>query len=119
MTFDNPSNVLYTGQVFQIVETPVFSDWLGKLRDRRGAANITNRLLRASDGHLGDVESVGDGVFEMRIHVGPGYRVYYYRRGAEVILLLCGGDKDSQRRDISRAKDIKDGIEQSHGDSPL
>ena len=73
---DNPPNVLYIGQAFRITETPVFSDWLGNLRDRRGAARIANRLLRASDGHLGDVKSVGDGVFEMRIDVGPGYRIY-------------------------------------------
>ena len=65
---------------------------------------IVARLLAAEDGHLGDVRPVGDGVSEMRIQYGPGYRVYFITRGAELIVLLCGGSKDSQRRDIKRAK---------------
>lgn len=65
---------------------------------------IVARLLAAEDGHLGDVGPVGDGVSEMRIHYGPGYWIYFIMRGAELIVLLCGGDKDSQRRDVERAK---------------
>ena len=65
---------------------------------------IVARLLAAKDGHLGDVKTVGDGVSEMRIRHGPGYRVYFVEQGDEVIVLLCGGDKDSQQRDIERAK---------------
>lgn len=67
-------------------------------------ARIVARLLAVEDGHLGDVRPVGGGVFEMRIHHGPGYRIYYITRDTEVIVLLCGGDKDSQRRDIERAQ---------------
>ena len=67
-------------------------------------SRIVARLEAASAGHFGDVEAVGNGVSEMRIHYGPGYRLYFIRSGAEVIVLLCGGDKSSQRRDIERAK---------------
>ena len=74
------------------------------LRDRRGATRIIACLLRAEQGHLGDTRSVGDAVSEMRIHFGPGYRLYFIREDQTVIVLLCGGDKDSQPRDIQRAK---------------
>ena len=74
------------------------------MRDRQGVNRVVARLLAAEDGHLGDVRSVGGGVSEMRIQYGPGYRVYFITRGAELIILLCGGDKDSQRRDIERAR---------------
>lgn len=74
------------------------------MRDRNTVNRIVARLLAAEDGHLGDVRSVGGGVYEMRIHYGPGYRVYFITLGGELIVLLCGGDKDSQRRDIERAR---------------
>ncbi len=74
------------------------------MRDRQAVNRIVARLLAAEDGHLGDVRPVGSGVSEMRIQYGPGYRIYFITRGAELIVLLCGGDKDSQRRDIERAR---------------
>jgi putative addiction module killer protein len=95
------------------LETPVFSDWLGSLRDRRAMAKIIDRLKRASNGNFGDHKSVKGGVFEMRIDHGPGYRVYYFQRGKELVILLCGGDKRTQNADIAEAKRIKAEIERS------
>ncbi|MGH8688845.1 MAG: type II toxin-antitoxin system RelE/ParE family toxin [Burkholderiales bacterium] len=76
------------------------------LRDRVAQARIAQRLDAAVIGHFGDCEPVGDGISEMRIHVGAGYRVYFTRRGTVVYLLICGGDKASQKRDIKRAKKL-------------
>ena len=90
--------------MFTILRSATFDRWLGRLRDRQAVNRIVARLLAAEDGHLGDVRSVGGGVSEMRIQHGPGYRIYFITRGAELIVLLCGGNKDSQRRDIERAK---------------
>ena len=82
-----------------------FREWLRGLRDVNARARIRVRLNRIRLGNFGDVESVGGGVSELRIPYGPGYRVYLARTGNTVVLLLCGGDKSSQERDISRAKD--------------
>ncbi len=90
--------------MYTILQSATFGRWLSRLRDRHAVDRIVARLLAAEDGHLGDVRSVGGGVSEMRIQYGPGYRVYFITRGGELIVLLCGGDKDSQRRDIERAK---------------
>ena len=90
--------------MFTILRSTTFDRWLGRLRDRQAVNRIVARLLAAEDGHLGDLRSVGGGVSEMRIQHGPGYRIYFIARGVELIVLLCGGDKDSQRRDIERAK---------------
>ena len=81
-----------------------FSNWVNSLGDRRGQAAIDNRLRRIALGNLGDYASVGGGVFELRVDTGPGYRVYFGRVGKILILLLCGGDKSTQRMDIERAK---------------
>jgi putative addiction module killer protein len=89
---------------WDIVQTSVFEAWLGKLRDRVARAVIARRIDRIATGNFGDVKSVGDGVSELRIDHGPGYRVYFVRRGETVIVLLCGGDKGSQAKDILRAK---------------
>ena len=81
-----------------------FTEWLDSLRDKAASARIRVRLRRIEAGNFGDCEPVGEGVSEMRIHVGAGYRVYFGRHGQRVILLLCGGDKGSQASDIRTAK---------------
>ncbi len=83
-----------------------FRRWVRSLRDRRAVARINARMRNASLGNLGDTRSVGHGLFEMRIHYGPGYRLYFIRDGQTVIVLLCGGDKDSQPRDVARARQL-------------
>ena len=80
-----------------------FIDWLKKLRDQRARDRIHIRIDRLMLGNTGDFKSVGNGVFELRIHFGSGYRIYYGRTGRHIILLLCGGDKASQQKDIKRA----------------
>ena len=89
-----------------IVRSETFNRWLGGLRDRRAVARINQRLNRVANGLLGDVQTVGEGVSEMRIHYGPGYRLYYVREDENMFVLLCGGDKSSQRRDIEWAKQM-------------
>jgi putative addiction module killer protein len=110
---DHSSSVLYKGQAFQLAETDDFHRWLGSLADRRAMARIADRLKRASNGNFGDVKPAGSGVSEMRIDYGPGYRVYFFRRGKALVILLCGGDKKTQDADIAKAKRLKDEIEQS------
>lgn len=88
-----------------IEKTDRFIKWQRKLGDRRAQERITIAITRLAFG-LGDVESVGEQVSELRIHYGPGYRVYFTRRGEEIIILLCGGDKSTQERDIAKAKEI-------------
>ncbi len=84
--------------------TEGFRAWVLGLRDKRAQARIDARLSKVSMGLLGDVEPVGGGISELRIDYGPGYRLYFAQRGSAIILLLCGGDKGSQRRDIAEAK---------------
>jgi putative addiction module killer protein len=91
--------------------TAEFDEWLKALRDPIGKARILARVRAAELGHFGDTASVGEGVCELRIHAGPGYRVYYWRQGTVTYWLLCGGDKSTQRRDISRAKQLRTRVE--------
>lgn len=91
---------------FLVRRTPVFETWLEKLRDLKARAIIVQRVTRLAAGQIGDFKSVGEGVNELRVDHGPGYRIYFVRRGETVIVLLCGGDKGSQARDIARAKTL-------------
>lgn len=86
-----------------IYTTEAFDAWFSGLRDRGAKTRIQARIDRAEDGNFGDCEPVGEGVSEMRIHFGPGYRVYFIRRGLEVVVLLAGGDKATQAKDIKAA----------------
>ena len=90
----------------EVRQTDVFTVWFAGLRDREARARITVRFRRLSLGNPGDVKPVGSGVSEMRIDYGPGYRVYFVGRGDTVVVLLCGGDKRHQDRDIARAFEL-------------
>ncbi len=87
----------------EVRETIVFADWLESLRDNLARARIQARILRLKAGNAGDAKPVGEGVSEMRIDHGPGYRIYFVRRGSELIILLAGGDKSTQAKDIKTA----------------
>ena len=89
-----------------IKQTATFRTWESKLKDRRAKAAISARIIRVANGLMGDVSPVGQGVSELRIHYGPGYRVYFQQRGDELVILLCGGDKATQSRDIETAKTL-------------
>lgn len=92
--------------MFEIIKSETFDSWFRRLRDKRAAARINARLRRVSLGNLGDVAPVGDSVSEMRIFYGPGYRIYFVQEGQRLIVLLCGGDKSTQEKDIKRAKEL-------------
>jgi putative addiction module killer protein len=96
--------------MYQIQQTDVFGKWLSGLRDVRAKARILARLDSARLGNLGDVVPVGGGVSEIRVDVGAGYRVYFARHQRVVVILLCGGDKSTQTKDIARAKLIAKAI---------
>ena len=89
-----------------VLTTEAFDSWLSDLRDGQGRARIQARIDRAAAGNLGACSPVGEGVSEMKIDVGPGYRVYFVQRGLELIILLAGGDKSTQARDIVLAKEL-------------
>jgi|SRR5690606_11995654 len=95
----------------RLLKSDIFDRWLSGLRDRRAKARIEARIRRLSLGNPGDVQPVGDGISELRIHYGPGYRVYFTHRGPWLVLLLCGGDKSTQRRDIVLARRIAEQCE--------
>ena len=97
--------------MIEIRGTRAFKDFLDKLRDRKAKALIASRIDRLALGNAGDAASVGEGVSELRLHYGPGYRVYYVQREKLLIVLLCGGDKSSQQRDITRAKELARNLE--------
>ncbi len=98
--------------MYTVLRSDEFDKWLTKLKDAKGKARIVARIRSAELGNLGDVKSVGEGISEMRIHYGPGYRIYFTQRGRLLILLLVGGDKSSQSRDIKRAKALAETMEE-------
>ena len=97
--------------MYEVQQTSIYSAWYRSLRDQQAKGRITSRLLRLTTGNFGDAKSVGDSVHELRLTFGPGYRVYFTRRGDRIILLLCGGDKGSQSRDIAQAKRLASELE--------
>jgi putative addiction module killer protein len=97
--------------MIEVRQTPFFRKWLDDLRDRRAAERIAQRIVRLQSGLIGDAKAVGGGVSELRVDHGPGYRVYFVQRGAVLIILLCGGDKRSQSRDIVRARTLAQELE--------
>jgi putative addiction module killer protein len=92
----------------EVLTTQVFDRWLRKLKNRQGRLRIVERIDRLAHGNPGDSKSVGQGVWELRLTYGPGYRVYYLQDGDTLILLLCGGDKSTQQADIDRAHQLAD-----------
>ena len=94
----------------EIKMTGDYTAWEATLRDGRARLRVQARIRQMSLGNFGDAKSVGGGVMEARIHYGPGYRLYYTRRGGAIIVLLVGGDKSTQRRDIARAKELAENI---------
>ena len=96
---------------YEVLTTDEFEDWLDGLRDDRAARAIRRGTVKLAGGLFGNVEPVGDGVSELKVDVGAGYRVYFVTRGVTVIVLLCGGDKSSQKRDIKKAKGMAADLE--------
>ena len=90
--------------MIELIRSATFDRWLSGLRDRRAVARIAARLDRMAAGNPGDVQQVGEGISELRINYGPGYRVYFIQQGPVLIILLCGGDKSTQSKDIKQAK---------------
>lgn len=93
--------------MYVLKTTEEYSKWLKKLRDLNARAAVLKRMVRVGNGNLGDYKSVGGGVLELRIDYGPGYRVYFTIQGNEIILLLIGGDKSTQKADIKLAQSLK------------
>ena len=97
--------------MIEIRRTDEFDKWLARLRDAQAKSRVLARIVRLSFGNPGDVKSVGGGVREMRVPAGPGYRVYFTQRGEQIVVLLIGGDKSSQERDIAKAKLLAAGLD--------
>ena len=97
--------------MIEVRQTEVFANWFANLRDRKAKARVQVRIDRMEVGNFGDVAPVGQGVSEMRINCGPGYRVYFVQKGPIIVILLCGGDKSSQSSDIIKAKAIANQLE--------
>ncbi len=94
--------------MLELKQTEQFRRWRTRLKDKRARALIASRLDRLAYGHAGDAAPVGEGISELRIHYGPGYRIYFHRQGNTVVILLCGGDKGGQAKDIRTARRLLD-----------
>lgn len=92
--------------MIELKQTQTYEKWESRLRDKRAKTIIASRLMRLAEGLSGDVEPVGEGISELRIHYGPGYRIYFQRRGNLIVVLLCAGDKSTQTRDIAAARKL-------------
>ena len=92
--------------MIEVRQTRIFQEWLANLTDRRAVERIAQRLVRLQSGLFGDVKPVGNGLSELRIDYGPGYRLYFVQQGRTLVILLCGGDKRTQSRDIRVAKEM-------------
>ena len=101
----------YGRPTYSIQATEIFELWFESLKDRRAKARIQARIDRAEDGNFGDHKPIAEGVSEMRIHCGPGYRVYFKQKGAELVILLAGGDKSTQAADVKTALKLARGLE--------
>ena len=101
----------YIFYMYMVKTLPEFDKWLNGLKDRITRLRLSRRLDNAQRGNLGDVKPVGEGIFEMREHFGPGWRMYYTKRGETLIVMLGGGDKSSQERDIAKAKQRETALE--------
>ena len=97
--------------MIEVRQTEIFDNWLKSLKDRKAKARVQARIDRLELGNFGDVAPVGEGVSELRIHYGPGYRVYFVQRGQTVVILLAGGDKNTQNSDIKKAKELAKQLE--------
>ncbi|MHB1564508.1 MAG: type II toxin-antitoxin system RelE/ParE family toxin [Leptospirillum sp.] len=96
--------------MIEVRQTEIYSEWFSRLRDRAAKARIDIRVRRLSLGNPGDVKPVGSGISELRIDYGPGYRIYFTQRGAAIVILLAGGDKSTQEKDIRAAQELADKI---------
>jgi putative addiction module killer protein len=96
--------------MIEVRQTEIYSEWFSRLRDRAAKARIDIRVRRLSLGNPGDVKPVGSGISELRIDYGPGYRIYFTQRGPAIVILLAGGDKSTQEKDIRAAQELADKI---------
>jgi putative addiction module killer protein len=96
--------------MIEVRQTREFSAWLLRLKDANAVARIVARIRRMEKGNPGDSKSVGGSILEMRVDYGPGFRIYYVHRGAQIVILLCGGDKRTQRQDIKRAQTLAETV---------
>lgn len=100
----------------EIIRSETFSQWLESLKDSRARARILMRIDRMKEGNFGDAEPIGKGLSEARIHYGPGYRVYFMQQGDRIVVLLCGGDKSTQAKDIKLAERIAQNWKEAKND---